>query len=61
MTQDIQKLNCANCKTNITIKTTLGDDQTDYKLICCPNCNAPIREVRSDEYCFVEGTCLDSE
>lgn len=58
MTHEVYELNCANCKTNLTIKTIVHDECLDFKLVYCPNCRTPIREVRSNDDYFVERVCL---
>lgn len=48
MKHEIHELNCITCRTNLVVRSNINHDYYQYKLVQCPNCNTPIREIRAD-------------
>jgi hypothetical protein len=61
----IHELTCVTCKNKVTIKTAnrkdyskqICTDYSAYKLLRCPNCDAPMRDILADSGLLI----LDSQ
>lgn len=51
-----QELNCVKCKTRIFVEVNGSCQDNNYRLIFCPTCNTPLREIRAVKGFRVETT-----
>lgn len=61
MDLNIHELSCAKCKTRLIIKTNPICQDEEFRLISCPACHTPIREIRSDKWYTIETLTDDNE
>lgn len=54
MEQHLYKIRCVKCKTALIIKSTFGKNCINYKLVTCPNCSTPLREICCEKELHIE-------